>query len=146
MKTFLEIIQSSDDDIVLKSYIVNGVKIDFTTRQFKALFKMDDRSWETIERMDRSPDLIGNLDIVRPNVVSVSVIQGCNECDGIGNYECTECSGTGECECSECGNVHDCISCDDGLVDCDECGASGFDKEEILFYCEIDLNQGELFV
>ena len=146
IKTFLEIIQSSDDDTVLKSYTVNGVKIDFTARQFKALFKMDDRSWETIERIDRSPDLIGKLDIVRENFVSVTVKEECGECGGNGNYECVDCSGTGECECSECGNLHDCISCNDGMVDCDDCGASEFDAEEILFYYEIDLNQGELFV
>lgn len=146
MKTFLEIIQSSDDNKVLKSYTVNGVKMDFTARQFKALFKMDDKSWETIIRIDRYPNLIGTLDILRKDFVSVTVMQECGGCDGIGNYDCTGCEGTGETECSECGNIQDCEMCDDGLVDCSECGASDFDKDEVLFYCEIDLNQGELFI
>lgn len=146
MKTFLETIQSSDDNIILKSYNVNGVKMNFTTRQFKALFKMDAKSLKTLVSMDKNPNLIGKLDIVREGVVSVTGMQECSDCDGIGNYECTECEGTGEWECSECRSLHDCEMCNDGLVDCYECGASEFNKDEILFYCEIDLNQGELFI
>lgn len=129
MKTFQDIIDSSNPDDVIKKYTVNGTQI-----KLKASNLIDTNSVI-------SDSILCTIEKIN-DILLLKFSCYCSLCEGTGQYDCEECNGDGDTECYECGTLLTCDYCKgDGVFDCD-CEIT---EDEIIFEDEIDLNQGELF-
>lgn len=132
MKTFQDIINESNPDDIVKTYNINGKRIELKAMHF------DLQSLSTGILNDN----ISCIMDIDKNIVSIKFSECCFICEGTGEYECEECEGEGDNDCFECGTTLSCDYCQGhGLLQCD----CGVDSDEIIFEDEIDLNQGELF-
>lgn len=152
MKTFLTVLQDTDDSAIVKSFTVDGVNIKLKADIFKYLLisnllvgdKADESNIVTYN--PNGPRLSCNIKKLSNNIISITVTPRCDYCHGTREFECGECNGHGEYECETCGSYVECKDCDGiGIIDCDYCSGDVFDENEILFYEEININQGELF-
>ena len=149
MKTFLKEVQYAEDSDILKVFKVDGVDIKLKAELFKRLLISDNKSDEyttVVYNTTGGPRLSCNVKKLNDDILSVTVTPRCDYCHGSREIECDSCEGTGETECGECGNIEGCDECSGiGIVNCSYCEGDIFDEEDILFYEEININQGELF-
>lgn len=150
MKTFLDVIHSADNADVLKSYRVNGMPIQFTAAQFKHVMEGTPQQMLSVNPLSSyiisidMPTIVGTLKKINNNTIGITFKYSCEDCEGTGEIDCEECDGTGDCEYDKCGETHECGNCGgDGINECENVQTVHIMK--ILFYTEIDLNQGELF-
>jgi hypothetical protein len=150
MRTFKDRIESSNTNDIVKRYNVDGKKVELKASHFTvALSLLKGASFGFDVGADRSnkpsPDLWVNIKKVNDEIISVSFFNRCDKCHGTGETDCPECEGTGEHECYECNTTHECGYCDGtGTLICEYCEGN-FDEKEVVFYDEIQINQGELF-
>jgi len=148
MKTFLHDIQTQYNDKVIKSYPILGQSMKFTALQFKTI--MDGNIGSVISNSfittNYMPTIVGTLKRISNSLIGITFKYSCDDCEGTGDVECDLCDGQGEHYCTECEEYHECAKCNgDGIFTCEKCIAYPHDEDNIIFYTEIDLNQGELF-
>jgi len=148
MKTFLTIVKSSGYTDVLKKYIIEGIEVEFCASVFKELVKkkLYEKSLaetDVLTHNSGGPSIYSILKLISPNVISITMSNVCEWCKS--DKTCIECEGTGETECDSCESCLPCEDCEGtGINICSMCGGN-INEDEVLFYTEINLNQGELF-